>query len=35
MTKVIRCIKKGMNWYFNRAAQTYALLPSGMIPPVV
>lgn len=35
MTKIINSIKKGMKWYFNQAAQTYAWLPSGTIPHVV
>lgn len=29
---MLKYIKKAAEWYFNRSSQTYAWLPSGMIP---
>ena len=32
MKKVFTCIKKAVRWYFDKAAETYAWTPTGVIP---
>lgn len=29
---MVKYIKKAVKWYFHKAAETYAWMPSGMIP---
>ena len=28
----MKIVKKALKWYFTRAAQSYCMTPSGMIP---
>lgn len=29
---MVKLIKKAVRWYFHKAAETYAWMPSGMLP---
>ncbi len=32
MKTMVKLIKKAARWYFNKAAESYAATPTGMIP---